>query len=131
MMTRTKTKLTLLALGMLLLPACRASQLINPDPFKAAATPEKTKRAIEVALANRGWLISKEEPGKINATLNSRGHVARILITYGDMVKIQYVDSQGLHYGVRKDGTVVIHNNYNSWIRYLVQDINRNITLSA
>jgi hypothetical protein len=128
----TMKRLSLLALCMLLLPACRSAPLLNPDPFKAAATPEKTKKAIEMALAGRGWLISKEEPGKIAATLNTRKHTARILITYDDeYITIKYVDSQNLNYDIDKNGQVVIHENYNSWIRYLMQDINRNIMLNA
>jgi len=128
-MTRTKAKLTLLALGMLLLPACRTAPLLKPAPFKAAATPEKTKRAIEVALTNRGWLISKEEPGKIHANITVRGTVAQILISYGDTVKIDYVDSQNLRYGMDNNGRTVINRHYNAWIQRLVSDINRNIML--
>jgi len=128
----TRTKLALLTLCMLCLPVCRSAPLVNPDPFKAAATPDKTKQAIELALANRGWLVTEEEPGKIHATLNNRKHVARILITYDDeTVKIEYVDSENLDYEVDEGGQPLIHDNYNAWIQYLVKDINRNIRLGA
>jgi len=124
----TKRVLVVLALGLLVLPACRRAKLYNPDPITAAATIEKTERAIKMALAGRGWVVSKAEPGEMRATLTSRGHIARIVINYNQQdVTIKYDSSQDLDYQIGDDGQPEIHKNYNKWIQHLVRDINKNL----
>jgi len=124
--------LVVLALGLLVLPACRRAKLYNPDPITAAKTLEQTERAIKMGLAGRGWIVSKAEPGEIRATLTSRGSIARIIIKYDkDNVTINYDSSQDLDYQIGDDGQPEIHKNYNKWIQWLVRDINKNLLYAS
>jgi len=122
-------KIIKLACVALLLPsvsACRVVELRNPGPIAAASTPEITNTAIEKALANRGWLIAKEEPGKVYATLHLRSHTAKILISYdADQIEIEYMDSDNLKYRKDKKGKEYIHKNYLSWVKNLLKDISK------
>jgi len=128
----TKRLLVILALGLLVLPACRRPKLYNPDPITAANTIEKTEQAIKTALAGRGWILSKAEPGEMRATLTSRGHIARIVINYNqENVTIKYESSQDLDYQIGEDGQPEIHSSYNKWIQLLVRDVNRNLLYAS
>lgn len=116
---------TLPILGLLILGACRAAQLYDPGPTAVqASSAENMRKAILDSLAGRGWVAAEEQPGAIHATLFVRAHTAKIRIDYdADSFDIDYVDSSNLEYEQRPDGTQIIHENYNSWIRNLVRDI--------
>jgi hypothetical protein len=110
-----------------------ATALVDPDPIAipAGLSSEQVTNDIKRALVARGWVVSKEEPGRIDATLNLRAHVARIAITHGDgQVRVAYVSSENLKYRV-KNGQRTIHKNYLSWVNNLVTDISRNLQISA
>jgi len=107
----------------------RSSELNDPDPIAipAGKSADDVARAIKSALATRTWVVSNEQPGKINATLNLRSHVARIEISYdATKVRIAYVSSENLKYK-EKNGKRSIHSNYVSWIGNLVADISRQL----
>lgn len=107
----------------------RSSDLNDPDPIAipAGKSAEDVSRAIKSALAGRTWVVSSEQPGRINATLNLRSHVARIAITYdATSIRIAYVSSENLKYK-EKNGKRSIHSNYISWIGNLVTDISRQL----
>ena len=113
--------------------ASAAPELINPAPI---AVPPKLVEvqvvgSIKHALISRGWVVSAESEGKIDATLNLRSHVARIAI-YHDLkqIRIEYVSSENLDYKER-DGVRYIHRNYLSWVKNLSTDIDKNMQLSA
>ncbi len=122
----------MLFLALALLPGvtlARSSELIDPDPIAVPAgrTPAAVATAIKAALVGRTWSVSKETPGRIDATLYIRSHVARIAITYDKaQVRIAYVSSENLKYQ-EKRGKRYIHSNYNGWIGNLVADLSRNL----
>ena len=119
-------RLSCVAILLLGVGACKVVGLRNPDPIVAASSPDATSSAIKKALSHRGWLVAKEEPGKVYATLHLRVHTAKILISYdADRVSIQYVDSDKLKYRKDKNGREYIHKNYNSWIKNLLKDISK------
>ncbi len=110
-----------------------APELVNPAPVEVPAKLVEVQvvGGIKHALISRGWVVSGESKGKIDATLNIRSHVARIAI-YHDLkqVRIEYVSSVNLNYK-EKDGKRYIHRNYLSWINNLSTDISKNMQLSA
>ncbi|WP_331344367.1 hypothetical protein [Cellvibrio sp. UBA7661] len=124
--------LTSIAL-MFSLSAQAAPLLVNPDPIAVPAgiTEVQITSDIKRALVSRGWVVSGESKGKIDATLNIRSHSARIAI-YHDLkqVRIEYVSSENLKYK-EKDGKRYIHRNYLSWVNNVAGDISKNMQLSA
>lgn len=115
------------------LSAQAAPELINPDPIAVPTglTEFQITSDTKRALISRGWVVSSETAGKIDATLNIRSHVARIAI-YHDLkqVRIEYVSSENLDYK-EKNGTRYIHRNYLSWVKNVASDISKNMQLSA
>lgn len=80
-------------------------------------------QAVKAALANRGWQVTGEAPGRIDAHLQVREHAATIRIDYDPAeVSFAYVDSANLDLLV-EDGATYLHRNYYNWIRYLGADI--------
>lgn len=100
-----------------------------PLPAKPGATMQQIERAIITAGSVRGWAIRPVSPGQLLAILNIRRHTAEVTISYTlDRFSITYKTSHNLLY--RKSGdTEYIHRNYNSWIRYLRDDITRAVGL--
>lgn len=120
-----KLMTVLIAVAPLALSSCRTAMLYDPQRISIqGASREQMRNAITQALAGRGWVISDERPGAIDATLNVRRHTARITIAYDEgSFDIGYLGSTNLKYDKRASGTEKIHKNYNSWIHNLVQDI--------
>jgi hypothetical protein len=122
----------ILFLALSLLPGAtlaRSSELIDPDPIAVPAgrTSAAVATAIKAALVGRTWSVSKEAPGRIDATLYIRSHVARIAITYDTaQVRIAYVSSENLKYK-EKRGKRYIHSNYNGWVGNLIADLSRHL----
>ncbi len=116
---------------LMLLMAFRQSPLVDPAPIAVPAqiTQENVSKAIEISLIHRGWTISNRTSGGIDATLHLRDHTADIHITYDTrQIQINYVHSTNLKYEESK-GQRLIHTNYLSWIRNLVEDIQANLVL--
>jgi hypothetical protein len=119
-------KLTLGVVFLLSIGACKVVELRNPEPIVTALAPEKTRSAIVEALGARGWLLAKEEPGEMYATLHLRTHTAQVLVSYDtEEVSIKYLDSENLKYRQNKKGKEYIHKNYNSWVKTLLKDISK------
>jgi hypothetical protein len=115
------------------LSAQAAPELVNPDPVAVPTglTEFQVTSDIKRALVTRGWVVSGESEGKIDATLNLRSHVARIAIFHDlKQVRIEYVSSENLKYK-EKHGKRYIHRNYLSWVKNLAGDISKNMQLSA
>jgi hypothetical protein len=117
----------LAALGMVTMapPALAAEVLVDPPAISVpAGLDEKAvNKAIRLGVAQRGWVVSRQEPGFIEATLNLRSHVAKVGITYDrSVISIRYLDSSNLDYAVKK-GVARIHGNYLKWVNNLVRDI--------
>ena len=110
-----------------------APALVDPPPIAVPAGLALTavERAIVVGSAQRGWIISRKDPGRMEATLNIRSHVARVAITYDQgSIQIRYLDSQNLDYEVKK-GVPRIHGNYLKWINNMVRDISVQLQTAA
>lgn len=102
-----------------------APLLVDPEPITVPAgmSEQAVARAITLGVAQRGWIVSKQEPGYMEATLNIRTHMAKVGITYDvKSIQIKYLDSSNLDYEVEEDGRH-IHRNYLKWINNVVHDI--------
>lgn len=113
--------------ALFLLVACagRLAQLDEPAPIivPSGLSEEQVNDAIIKGLYRRGWMVSREEPGRIIADLHLRDHFARINIDYDTSeVVIRYADSRNLDYSV-EGGQKMIHTNFNSWLFNLSGDI--------
>ena len=107
-------------------PAAVATETLVDPPAIAVPTGltgKAVSKAIRIGIAQRGWVVSSEDPGFMEATLNIRSHVAKVGITY-DMsaIQIRYLDSSNLDYRVKK-GEPRIHRNYLKWVNNMVRDI--------
>lgn len=106
-----------------------AAVLKDPDPIAVPAgiSAADVAKAIKVGVSGRGWTVSSDENGRIDAVLYIRSHVARVAIHYDtQQVSIQYVSSENLDYRERR-GKRYIHSNYMRWIRNIQLDIQREL----
>ena len=129
----SKRWLILLLPFLLLLMAARQLPLIDPEPIPVPAgmSAEDTAREIKRSFIGRGWEISDEKPGSLNATRHLRSHVATVGVRYDDSaVHIAYRASENLKYQMKRSGPS-IHKNYLSWVDNVVTDMKRNLQLAA
>jgi len=107
-------------------PTVMASEvLVDPQPISVppGLTEKAVAKSIRLGVAQRGWVVSRQDPGYMEATLNIRTHVAKVGITYDTKsIQIQYLDSTNLDYEVKK-GVRRIHGNYLKWVNNIVRDI--------
>jgi len=116
-----------------LLIGARSTPLQDPDPIPVPSglSGQDVSKAIRGAIVQRGWVVSKDENGKIDAVLHLREHVARITIAYDTkQVKPVYVSSENLLYQ-EKNGTRYIHRNYANWMQNVVADISRALQVAS
>ena len=132
MMKRFAT-IVLTGLTALILAACTEAPL-KPAPdmsIPAGVSQAQVKTSIEHALVGRGWTLDKVQDGDILTTLHLRDHAATVHITYdAKAVHIAYVSSSNLNFRQRGSQRY-IHRNYNGWITFLEQDIQRNLQNSS
>jgi hypothetical protein len=105
--------------------------IVDPEPIAVPAgiSAGDVAKAIKVGIVRRGWVISKDENGQIDAVLNVRTHTARVAIPYdAKEVRIKYVSSEDLDYQ-EKNGQRYIHGNYVKWVRNMHADIQRELQL--
>ena len=120
----------LLASGLLILVGCSTSQPLysvdNAVVFTGSGsqpTLEQIRRAIVASVTRKGWTAKNIGSRQIQATLNVRKNIARVVIAYSTRsYSITYKDSHTLAY----DGAT-IHRNYNKWVRKLKILINRQL----
>jgi hypothetical protein len=99
--------------------------LVDPQPISVppGLSEKAVAKSIRLGVAQRGWVVSRQDPGYMEATLNIRSHVAKVGITYDTKsIQIRYIDSTNLDYEVKK-GVRRIHGNYLKWINNIVRDI--------
>ena len=75
--------------------------LVDPDPVQvpAGVKLQDVAKAIKVGIVRRGWVVTKDEAGQIDATLNVRTHMAKVVIPYNTKeVAIHYAGSDNLDY---------------------------------
>lgn len=125
--------LPLLLLPLLLLTmAFRQSPLVDPAPVAVPAglTDVQVGKAVKAALLGRGWTVTDEQAASVSAQLSREDWVARIRVDFdARQVQIRYVDSKNLKYEVKRDGTRLIHSNYMNWMKFLHDDIGRDLEL--
>ncbi len=124
MTMRILTTLSMLAM-LASTPALRADPLVDPAPIPVPAGVDQPEvaRAIGQALMYRNWMVTAQQPGRVDARLYLRGNRADIRIDYdASAVRIAYVDSRGLDER-SKDGVRQITGRYLVWMHYLSGDI--------
>ena len=123
----------LLLLPLLLLTmAFRQVPLADPPPIDVPAglTAVQVGKAVKGGLIGRGWTVTAEQADGIDSTLTGNDYTARIHVAFDTrQIKISYVGSTNLNYEVKKNGQRMIHTNYMGWMRYLSDDIGRNLQL--
>jgi hypothetical protein len=106
--------------------SARAAEVLVDPPaiaVPAGLDAKAVNKAIRLGVAQRGWVVSRQDAGFVEATLNIRSHVAKVGITYDtSTIQIRYLDSTNLDYEVKK-GVARIHGNYLKWVNNLVRDI--------
>ena len=111
----------------------RSAVLVEPEPVAVppGLTTAQVTREIKRSLLDRGWELSAERRGEIEATLHVRAHRARIAIRHDrKTITIRYLDSTELNYAV-KDGRRLIHPKYNGWVAYLIKSLRANLGEAA
>jgi hypothetical protein len=119
-----KLKALLLAPVMVLLMGA-AAVLVDPEPVAVppGLSEKAVAKAVAVGVGQRGWVITRQDPQYMEATLHLRSHVARIGINFdANSVRIRYLDSQNLDYEIKK-GVPHIHRNYINWVNNVARDI--------
>jgi hypothetical protein len=88
----------------------------EPVPTNITSAAQVAK-AIKLAGASLGWIISDAGEGKLKGTLNLREHQAIISIPYTDTsYSLLYLSSVNLKYNASEN---TIHKNYNGWLTNL------------
>jgi len=131
-MSRSRFLLVLLLPLLLLTMAFRQSPLVDPAPVAVPAglTDVQVGKAVKAALLGRGWTVTDEQAASVSAQLSREDWVARIRVDFdARQVQIRYVDSKNLKYEVKRDGTRLIHSNYMNWMKFLHDDIGRDLEL--
>jgi len=124
-MSRFGVKAFLVLSVLIVAVGCRTAPIYNvtnqgivPSGGKPKSL-EQIKTAIVEAGRAKGWIMKDIAPGRLDAELHLRSHVAFVEITYSPTsYSITYKNSINLNY----DGTN-IHSNYNSWIQNLQREI--------
>ena len=112
----------------LLLVGCITTQPINTVsvtslPGVVTASEQDVRKAITLALNQRGWRVVSEQPGVIEASVDVRDHQAIVDITYSATgYGIQYKDSTNLDHNGNN-----IHRNYNKWVVLLDREIQKQL----
>jgi hypothetical protein len=132
-MARSRLAYLLLIPIAFMLMGARGAPLVDPDliAVPAGLAAKDVSKAIRAGIVQRGWVVSKDENGRIDAVLNNRQHTARIAIAYDPkQIKISYVSSDNLNYE-EKNGARYIHRNYLKWMQNVVGDITRELQLAS
>lgn len=111
------------------LTACANALLqdYEDQPLRATGNPslEEMGDLIEAIASARGWVVDRQEPGLMRATLVRKGgkHRMDVTITYDTgSFSINYINSENMNYSER-DGERRIHPLYNKWVGFLRRDI--------
>jgi len=111
----------------------RQSVLVDPAPVAIPANMngDAVAKDIKRALLGRGWEVTGEQPGQIDAQLHLREHFAKIKVTYDEKkVQFSYVDSNNLDFETKR-GQRYIHRNYLGWLTFLTGDLAVNMKLTS
>ena len=114
-----------LALALVAGNAIASEVLVDPPAISVppGLTDKVVAKSIRLGVAQRGWIVTRQDPGYMESTLHLRTHVAKVGINYDTKsIQIRYLESQNLDYAVKK-GVPRIHGNYLKWVNNLVHDI--------
>ena len=93
-------------------------------------TAVQVSKAVKAGLLGRGWVVSNEQADGVDGTLNGNDYVAKVRMAFEvKPVKISYVEGTHLKYEVKKNAEHLIHSNYMGWMKYLSDDIARDLQL--
>jgi len=123
---RNSKILSLLLAPLLVLVLSASAVLVDPGPIAVppGLSDAAVAKAIRLGVAQRGWVVTRSDPGYMEATLHLRSHVATIGLRFDTrQIEIHYVSSDNLDYEVEK-GVPHIHGNYLKWVNNVVHDIN-------
>jgi len=107
----------------------RVTRMYHPPRVSFAALPSTADvdDAIYRGCRYRNWQPERVSDGVMRAMLHLRAHTVTVEIDYGrDWFEVRYVSSNNLRYSNR-NGVDMIHANYNGWIKFLVDDLQRSI----
>jgi len=108
-----------------------ATPLVDPAPIAVPAglDDKAVAKAIRLGGAQRGWLVTRQDPGAMELTLNIRTHMAKVGVKYDTRsIQLTYLDSTNLDYEEKK-GNRYIHRNYPKWVNNLANDITVQLSL--
>jgi hypothetical protein len=108
-----------------------ATPLVDPAPIAVPAglDDKAVAKAIRLGGAQRGWLVTRQDPGAMELTLNIRTHMAKVGVKYDTRsIQLTYLDSTNLDYEEKK-GNRYIHRNYPKWVNNLSNDITVQLAL--
>src|SRR5262245_44390344 len=92
--------LLLVPLAFMLMGGAAPIKLVDPEPIAVPSglNADQVAKAVKVGVTSRtGWIVTKEAPGQIEATLSVRDHMLKVIIPYStSSVAVKYVDSQNL-----------------------------------
>lgn len=109
-----------------------ATPLVDPAPVPVPAglDDKAIAKSIRLGGAQRGWLVTRQDPGAMELTLNIRTHMAKVGVKYDTKsIQFTYLDSTNLDYEVNK-GNRYIHRNYPKWVNNLVNDVSVQLALA-
>jgi hypothetical protein len=122
---RNNKLLSLFLAPLLVLVLSASAVLVDPGPIAVppGLSEAAVAKAIRLGVAQRGWVVTRSDPGYMEATLHLRTHVATIGLKFDTkQIGIHYVSSDNLDYEVKK-GVPHIHGNYLKWVNNVVHDI--------
>lgn len=93
---------------------------------------EDIKKGIMRAAVQRGYQVKGDAGNKVRLLLDKPGKYQLTIDVIYSMksYSIKYVSSEGLDY--REDGGQgMIHRNYDRWMKFLVQSINKELSLAS
>jgi hypothetical protein len=108
-----------------------ATPLVDPAPIAVPAglDDKAVAKAIRLGGAQRGWSVTRQDPGAMELTLNIRTHMAKVGVKYDTQsIQLTYLDSTNLDYEEKK-GNRYIHRNYPKWVNNLANDITVQLAL--
>jgi hypothetical protein len=109
-----------------------ATPLVDPAPVPVPAglDDKAIAKAIRLGGAQRGWLVTRQDPGAMELTLNIRTHMAKVGVKYDTKsIQFTFLDSTNLDYEEKK-GNRYIHRNYPKWVNNLVNDVSVQLALA-
>lgn len=108
-------------------PMVEPERVLLPSAQGQARGADAVRAAIVAGGQSLGWMVVKDEPGRLTLKYNKQGkHEAVIDALYdADGYQLKYVDSMNLNYEHGSSGRE-IHPNYNRWIANLIKTIGAN-----